>query len=43
MPTISALPDGSVHEHPRDYCREIALKIGKRLAEDAVAAKVNGN
>ena len=44
MPTIKVtLPDGSVHEHPRGITAgEIALKIGKRLAEDAVAAKVNG-
>src|SRR5689334_12847094 len=37
------LPDGSVKEFPpKSRPRDIALSIGKRLAEAAVAAKVNG-
>jgi len=37
------LPDGSVKDHPKGItAAEIAKSIGKRLAEDAVAAKVNG-
>src|SRR3989344_3976607 len=36
------LPDGSVHEHNKGITgAEIALSIEKRLAEDAVAIKVN--
>src|SRR3989344_690276 len=44
MSTIKiTLPDGSVHEHPKGATpADIALKIGRRLAEDAVAEKVNG-
>ena len=38
------LPDGSVKDFPKGTtAAEIAKSIGKRLAEDAVAAKVNGN
>ena len=38
------LPDGSVKDFPKGAtAAEIAKSIGKRLAEDAVAAKVNGN
>lgn len=37
------LPDGSVKEFPpRSRPRDVALSIGKRLADAAVAAKVNG-
>ena len=38
------LPYGSVKDFPKGTtAAEIAKSIGKRLAEDAVAAKVNGN
>src|SRR5829696_7231059 len=37
------LPDGSQREYPRDVTvAEIAASIGKRLAKDALAAKVDG-
>jgi len=37
------LPDGSQREYPRGVTgAEIALSIGKRLAQDAIAAKVDG-
>src|SRR5262249_60784202 len=37
------LPDGSQHQYPRGVTgAEIALSIGKRLAQDAIAAKVDG-
>ena len=39
-----SLPDGSVKDFPKGItAAEIAKSIGKRLAEDAVAAKINGN
>ena len=42
MPTLK-LPDGSVREVPAGARpRDVAESIGKRLARDAVAAKVNG-
>ncbi|MGI5839872.1 MAG: threonine--tRNA ligase [bacterium] len=38
------LPDGSVQEHPAGITgAEIAAAIGKRLAQNALAVKVNGN
>lgn len=38
------LPDGSIKDYPKGTTgAEIAKDIGKRLAEDAVAAKINGN
>ncbi len=38
------LPDASVREYPKGVtAAEIALSIGRRLAEDAVFAKINGN
>ena len=37
------LPDGSVKDYPKGAtAAEIAKDIGKRLAEDAIAAKING-
>ena len=37
------LPDGSVREYPKGItAADIASSIGKRLAEDAVSAKING-
>ena len=37
------LPDGSQSEYPRGVtAAEIAASIGKRLAKDALAAKVDG-
>jgi threonyl-tRNA synthetase len=42
MPTLK-LPDGSRHEAPAGTRgRDVAESIGKRLAKDAVAAKVDG-
>ncbi len=42
MPTLK-LPDGSVREAPAGTRpRDVAEAIGKRLAKDAVAAKVDG-
>src|SRR5436189_69825 len=42
MPTLK-LPDGSVRQVPEGTRpREVAEAIGKRLARDAIAAKVNG-
>lgn len=44
MPTIKiTLPDGSVREYKKGITAgEIALGIGKRLGEDALAAKIDG-
>jgi threonyl-tRNA synthetase len=42
MPTLK-LPDGSIRQvPPGTRPREVAESIGKRLAKDAIAAKVNG-
>lgn len=45
MPKIKiTLPDGSVREYKKGVTAgEIAFDIGKRLGEDALAARINGN
>src|SRR4051812_32833778 len=43
MPTLT-LPDGSARQVPDgSTARQVAESIGKRLAKDAVAAKIDGN